>query len=160
MTDEKTKKDFFELLRFASVGADPLRLRDCIQCAVWLRKWLEERGFEAELLSPGVKDGKAAPPILPNFFSGRLAEPATREKKMIGMTIIFSIEMRIVPKGVTNPIIFPAQAALPFSPRWKTAMPPTMPAAKAIPIRHARGMEQYPVKIFLNISFLLPFLCE
>ena len=64
MTDEKTKKDYFELLRFASVGADPLRLRDCIQCAVWLRKWLEERGFEAELLSPGVKDGKAAPPIL------------------------------------------------------------------------------------------------
>ena len=38
-------------------------------------------------------------PILPNFLIGKLAEPLTREKKMIGITIIFNMEINTVPKG-------------------------------------------------------------
>jgi len=62
--DEETKKEYFELLRFESVGADPAKLRDCVSCAVWLKKRLERDGFRVELLSPDIKDGKAAPPIV------------------------------------------------------------------------------------------------
>jgi len=47
-------KDYFELLRFPSVGADPNHLRDCVQCATWLKQWLKKTGAEAELLlAPG-----------------------------------------------------------------------------------------------------------
>jgi succinyl-diaminopimelate desuccinylase len=66
--ENETKKEYFELLGFESVGSDPARLRDCVQCAAWLEKWLERIGFKAELLSPDIKDGKAAPPV---FFAER-----------------------------------------------------------------------------------------
>ena len=62
--DDATRKEYYELLKFESVGADPLKLRDCAQCAAWLKAWLERLGFKGELLMPDVKDGKAAPPIL------------------------------------------------------------------------------------------------
>jgi len=45
-------KEYFELLRFPTVGADPLHLRDCVQCATWLKKWLGTIGAEAELIVP------------------------------------------------------------------------------------------------------------
>ena len=44
-------KDYFELLRFPTVGAEKEHLRDCVQCATWLKKWLEKIGAEAELLT-------------------------------------------------------------------------------------------------------------
>ena len=62
--EESVQKEYFELLKFESVGADPAKLRDAAQCALWLKKWLEGIGFTGELLMPEVKDGKAAPPIL------------------------------------------------------------------------------------------------
>lgn len=62
--EETVKNEWYELLRFESVGADPAKLRDCVQCALWLRAWLGKIGFTGELLTPEVKDGKAAPPIL------------------------------------------------------------------------------------------------
>ena len=43
-------KEYFELIRFPSVGADPAHLRDCVQCATWLKGWLKKTGAEAELL--------------------------------------------------------------------------------------------------------------
>ena len=47
-------KECFELLGFQSVGADPKRLRDCVQCATWWRGWLRKTGAEARLvLAPG-----------------------------------------------------------------------------------------------------------
>ena len=45
-------KDYFELLRFPTVGAEKEHLRDCVQCATWLKKWLKEIGAEAELIVP------------------------------------------------------------------------------------------------------------
>ena len=62
--EESIKKEYFDLLRHQSVGADPARLRDCADCALWLKRWLEALGFAGELTMPPVKDGKASPPIL------------------------------------------------------------------------------------------------
>ena len=62
--EDETKKEYFELLKFESVGADHAHLRDCVQCAVWLKGWLGRAGFKAELIMPDVKDGKAAPPVV------------------------------------------------------------------------------------------------
>ena len=62
--DSNSEKDLFELLRFQTVGADPSKLRDCADCAVWLKKWLERRGFSCELLMQPIGDRKVAPPVL------------------------------------------------------------------------------------------------
>ena len=62
--EDAVRKEYFELLKFESVGADPAKLRDTSQCALWLKRWLEAIGFTGELLMPEIKDGKAAPPIL------------------------------------------------------------------------------------------------
>jgi len=45
-------REYFDLVRFPTVGADPLHLRDCIQAATWLKKWLVGIGAEAELIVP------------------------------------------------------------------------------------------------------------
>ena len=50
--------EYFELLRFPTIGAEPLHLRDCVQCATWLRKWLQGIGAEAELVVPPVAGGE------------------------------------------------------------------------------------------------------
>ena len=52
-------KDYFELLRFPTVGAQTESLRDCVQCATWLKKWLKGIGAEAELLTAGFN-----PPVV------------------------------------------------------------------------------------------------
>ena len=62
--EDAVLKEYFELLKFESVGADPAKLRDTSQCALWLKRWLEAIGFTGELLMPEIKDGRAAPPIL------------------------------------------------------------------------------------------------
>ena len=45
-------KDYFELLKFPTVGAEKEHLRDCVQCATWLKKWLKSIGASVELLLP------------------------------------------------------------------------------------------------------------
>ena len=62
--EDSVRKEYFELLEFESVGADPGKLRECSSCAVWISKWLEKLGFTAQLLMPPVKDGKASPPVV------------------------------------------------------------------------------------------------
>ena len=37
---ETILKEYFELLRFPTIGAEPMRLKDCVDCAMWLKKWL------------------------------------------------------------------------------------------------------------------------
>ena len=51
-------KDYFELLKFPTVGAEKEHLRDCVQCATWLKKWLREIGASAELIVPQVRSQK------------------------------------------------------------------------------------------------------
>ena len=80
MNDETTEwlksddsKEYFELLRFETVGAEPAHLRDCVQCATWLRAWLKRIGAEAELLVPPVDATRLAPP--PVVFAELKGDP-------------------------------------------------------------------------------------
>lgn len=57
--EDAVRSEYFDLLRFESVGADPTRLRDCVNCATWLKKWLQGLGFSGELLSE-----KFSPPVV------------------------------------------------------------------------------------------------
>ena len=50
-------KEYFELIRFPSVGADPAHLRDCLQCATWWREWLRKIGAETALMVPFLNPG-------------------------------------------------------------------------------------------------------
>ncbi len=54
--------DYFELLRFETVGADPMRLRDCVNCATWIAKWLRALGFSTTLMQADGLLG--TPPVL------------------------------------------------------------------------------------------------
>ncbi len=56
--------EYFELLRFPTVGADPLHLRDCVQCAMWLKKWLGRIGADVELLLPAGEGLSPTPPVV------------------------------------------------------------------------------------------------
>ena len=58
-------KEYFELLRFPTIGADANHLRDCAACATWLKKWLKAIGAEVELISEGF-----APPVVFAEFKG------------------------------------------------------------------------------------------
>ena len=59
-------KDYFELLRFPTVGAEKEHLRDCVQCATWLKKWLKGIGAEAELLTADFN-----PPVVYSELKGQ-----------------------------------------------------------------------------------------
>ena len=52
-------EDWFEFLRFPTVGTDPAHLEDCDHCAAWLTRWLEALGFEVTPLGPA-----SAPKVL------------------------------------------------------------------------------------------------
>ena len=56
--------EYFELLRIPTVGADPMHLKDCVQCAMWLKRWLEGIGAEAKLLLPKGVVLSATPPVV------------------------------------------------------------------------------------------------
>ncbi|MBO5941023.1 MAG: M20/M25/M40 family metallo-hydrolase [Kiritimatiellae bacterium] len=71
-TDKPSSRElseYFELLKFPTVGADPMHLRDCVQCAMWLKRWLEKIGAEAQLLLPQGESVLNAPP--PVVFAER-----------------------------------------------------------------------------------------
>ncbi len=51
--EENVQNEYFELLRFPTIGADPMHLRDCVQCAMWLKAWLAKLGFAGELMTEG-----------------------------------------------------------------------------------------------------------
>ena len=59
---EMILKEYFELLRFPTIGAEPMRLKDCVDCAMWLKKWLVPQGFAVELMQAPKMLG--TPPIL------------------------------------------------------------------------------------------------
>ena len=66
--EEAVLGEWCELLRFESVGADAARLKECVSCASWLRKWLQKLGFDVELLYPqrgaSAADAHLPPPVL------------------------------------------------------------------------------------------------
>ncbi len=71
--EDKIKEEYFTLLKFPTVGADPAHLRDCTACAVWLKDWLAALGFATELLMP---EKSFAPPILFAERKGAEGAPA------------------------------------------------------------------------------------
>ena len=56
--------EYFELLKFPTIGADPMHLRDCVQCAMWLKRWLEKIEADVELLLPEGSGLAPTPPVL------------------------------------------------------------------------------------------------
>jgi len=50
--EDSVRQEYFELLRYESVGADPAKFADTVKCASWWKKWLGKLGFSAELLYP------------------------------------------------------------------------------------------------------------
>jgi acetylornithine deacetylase/succinyl-diaminopimelate desuccinylase-like protein len=46
---ETILSDWFELLRFPTIGTDRQRLRECSQCTAWLKRWLRPLGFTADV---------------------------------------------------------------------------------------------------------------
>ena len=69
-------REYFELLRLPTVGADPTHLRDCVQAATWLREWLKSIGAEAGLVLPeGAPGQSASVPVVFGELKG--AEGAT-----------------------------------------------------------------------------------
>ena len=52
-------REYFELLRIPTVGAEPLHLRDCVSAAAGLKKWLGGVGVSAERVVPRVRGAKA-----------------------------------------------------------------------------------------------------
>lgn len=69
--EDSVRKEFFELLSFESVSADPAKFKDCLNCASWLRKWLGTLGFEGELLYPSQKPDAGECPPPPVLFAER-----------------------------------------------------------------------------------------
>ena len=64
-------KNYFELLRMPTVGADPTHIRDCVQAATWLKKWLKSIGADAELVLPeGGADGALPVPVVCGELKG------------------------------------------------------------------------------------------
>ena len=59
---------WFELLRFPSIGAESARLADCRACAAWLERWLAPLGF-----ANSRHGADSAPPVV---FAARPADPA------------------------------------------------------------------------------------
>ena len=64
-------KEYFELLTFPSIGADPTKLGESARCATWLKKWLEKTGAEASLYTKDF-----APPVLFAEFKAPEGAPA------------------------------------------------------------------------------------
>lgn len=68
-------KEYFELLKFATVAAQAPHLRDCVQCATWLKKWLRGIGAEAELVLPVGKASAHPVPVLFAEIKGEEGAP-------------------------------------------------------------------------------------
>ena len=64
-------KEYFELLTFPSIGADPTKLGESARCATWLKKWLEKIGAEASLYTKDF-----APPVLFAEFKAPEGQPS------------------------------------------------------------------------------------
>jgi acetylornithine deacetylase/succinyl-diaminopimelate desuccinylase-like protein len=52
--EKRILQEYFDLLRFKSISTDPAYHQDCLDCAVWLQRALEQLTFKTELIeTPG-----------------------------------------------------------------------------------------------------------
>lgn len=89
--ESQVREEYYELLRFASVGSDPQHLKDCTACALWLKNWLERLGFKGELLLPASGPDRAAPPVL---FAERPGDPGAATLLFYGHYDVQGVEPR------------------------------------------------------------------
>lgn len=57
-------EEYFELLRYESVSADPTKFKASLNCASYLRRWLLKLGFSAELKYPDKAEGLVPPVVM------------------------------------------------------------------------------------------------
>lgn len=57
-------KDYYELLKMPTIGAQSKHLSDCARCAAWLKRYLKGLGFEAEIFSGDVSEGRPHVPVV------------------------------------------------------------------------------------------------
>lgn len=69
--------DYYTLLRFPTIGADPARCADCIACAEWIKAFVERLGFTADIV-------QADPTLPPLVIAERLVPDAERTILMYG----------------------------------------------------------------------------
>ncbi|MEG1553238.1 MAG: hypothetical protein RR417_06755, partial [Kiritimatiellia bacterium] len=74
---EEIFADYFALLRFPSIGADPAHLPDCLNCATWIQQFLEKLGFSVDL----VQQDLTLPPVV---VADRPVEGATHTVLVYG----------------------------------------------------------------------------
>ena len=137
LTDRPNSKElseYFELLKFPTIGADPMHLRDCVQCAMWLKKWLEKIGAEAQLLLPEGGSALNAPP--PVVFAEKIGDEGSP-------TILFYGHYDVQPPDPIN--------------EWRS--PPFEPTEKDGRV-YCRVAHDYKVKFFSFLCGLRDFLEE
>ena len=115
-------REYFELLRFPTVGAQQEHLKDCIACATWLKKWLKGIGASAECLVPGA--------VVPGAAK---ADPA------LNVPIVFA--ERKGEEGATTVLLYGHYDVQPSDPldEWKT--PPFEPTARENGRVYCRGAQ-------------------
>ncbi|MDD5707662.1 MAG: M20/M25/M40 family metallo-hydrolase, partial [Kiritimatiellae bacterium] len=67
---ERILSDWFDLIRFPTIGTEPERLGDCSRCTAWFRRYLKQLGFEVEVC---LTDGQ---PVLLADRKGAANAPA------------------------------------------------------------------------------------
>ncbi|MBO5643171.1 MAG: M20/M25/M40 family metallo-hydrolase [Kiritimatiellae bacterium] len=61
MMTEAEKSEYFELLKFKSIGVDTSCLKDCVETAMWFKSKFSDIGFSAQLVLP---EGENGPPCV------------------------------------------------------------------------------------------------
>ena len=113
---------------FPTIGAEPMRLKDCVDCAMWLKKWLTPQGFAVELMQAPKMLG--TPPILLAERKGTEGAP----------TVLFYGHYDVQPPD-------PLEA-------WET--PPFEPTLKDNQRVYCRGAQDDKGQFFSFLFFLAP----
>ena len=138
-------KDYFELLRMPTIGADPMHLRDCIQTATWLKKWLAGIGAEAELVVPQAQG------------TGNKEQGTSADVNPIVPVVVGELKN---PEAVTTALVYGHYDVQPPDPLdlWNT--PPFEPTLKDDGRVYARGAQDDKGQFFAFLCGLRELVAE
>ena len=131
-------KDYFALLRSPTIGADPMHLRDCVQTATQLKKWLAAIGAEAELVVPSA---------------------APRDARELVVPVVVG-ELKAADEGATTALVYGHYDVQPPDPLdlWDT--PPFEPTLKDDGRVYARGAQDDKGQFFAFLCGLRELVAE